>query len=241
VWWAGSTALDVYLGTRAALICFEGKRLFGQGVAGEDAGFDVLGSALGSMPHARRLRVWLSGGLCRPFLLPSVAGVRDDQEVQRVATALAADATGLHGPLQVWVESAAASQARVAVAIEAAVLRRVNALCAGHRRRVVAIRPWWAEVQRAGLAGRDGLAALSVQDCDSVTLLFGRDGDLESASTVTPVLDAETARTAFARATLSSSVDAQNTLSIRLMPELPEGASALPGLAIGYLARMVGR
>jgi hypothetical protein len=241
VWWAGSTALDVYLGTRTALVCRQDQRVLGSSVAGVDAALDAIGAALSTLEQRQRLRVWLSGGLCRPFVLPNVAGLRNGQEIERMATALAADATGLQGPLNVWMEPGSASRAQVAVAMPANVRQRIEELAASRRSRVVALRPWWAEVQRAALAQQKDLAALSVQDCDSVTLLLGNGDDLELVSTVTPVVSAESARTAFARALLSSSVDATAALSIALVPDQADGSGTNARMALGSLSRVVDR
>ena len=85
MWWAGSKPYDVYLGTRAFAVCRGVEVQHVQAVAGQHAGIEALGAWLSKGQPRRRLRVWLSGGLCRPFIVREVPGVSGEAEWQRVA------------------------------------------------------------------------------------------------------------------------------------------------------------
>lgn len=239
MWWAGSNPLDAYLGTRSTAICRGSERVWSAACSGVDDGLQKLRSQLQSNTARQRIRLWLSGGLCRPFLIQAVAGVRNTAEAQRIADATAPNATGLQGACRVWIESRQPSGARVAVAAVADVLNAASELATGGRGRVMSVKPWWSEVLRAAMLQSPPPTALSLQDCDSVTILLGQGGQFDVATTVAPVQDAESARTAFARAALSSSVDVGDPLTVVLNPlrELPAVQSD-ERMALGALAEV---
>lgn len=212
MWWAGSKAHDVYLGTRATAVCLGAESVWQEAVPDVDTALAALGAWLEQAAARCKLRVWLSGALCRPFILPAVPGIRGELEWQRMASALAAEHTGLTGPCRVWVDPTKGDVPRVAAAIEESTLDRLLSAVngtAGHRHSLVSIRPWWADVLRAALRDDATRHAVAAQDCDSLTLLVGdrQQGDAFAvATTLTPVVDADTAKSALSRLLLSFDV-----------------------------------
>lgn len=220
--WVGSEAHDVYLGTRAVAVCKGPSTTFFNQVVDYDAALMALGSWLREAPARCRLRIWLSGGLCRPFIVPPVPGVRSELEWRRMASALTLQHTGLTGACQVWVDAAKDSAPRVAAAVQqsrlAQLLALVNDLGRGPST-LQSIRPWWGDVLRAALLRDPNRRAVAAQDCDSLTVLVGEAGDEAAfvvATTLTPVIDRETADSALARWLLSANVSAGQEVLGRL-------------------------
>ena len=212
MWWAGSKAHDVYLGTRAVAVCLGDEVVLGpKAVEGLPAGLAVLSSWLAEAGSRCRLRVWLSGGLCRPFIAPAVPGVKTRAEVRQVAESIAAQRTGLTGECHVWLDHGKLHEACVAVAVHRASLQQLQD-CVGpkpYQHRIISIRPWWSEVLRTQLRRHAEIPAMAVQDCDSLTVLAGAGQSFEMATTLAPVTDCETADAALARILLSAGVEAQ--------------------------------
>lgn len=216
MWWAGSKPFDVYLGTRAVAACGGKEVLLFEETLSLEAGLGALSAWCASAPTRSAVRVWLSGGLCRPFLVPPVAGVKSHDERWRVAASMAAERTGLIGELDVWLDEARHDIATLAVALDQSFLPHLqSALVANSKRRLrlASLRPWWADVLRA----HAGAQAVAVKDCDSLTLLMGADQGFELATTVSPVLDEESGRAALSRLLLSSEVDVQSVLQFDLL------------------------
>ncbi len=119
MWWVGDS-LDVYIGARRAAVC-AGDRLLHDdslpqaphGLQALDAldavdsldavaAFDVS-SALGKVSHwlgalraRRRIRVWLGGSLCRPFLLQGASGSALRRRGRRSRRGAGSQGDGLH-------------------------------------------------------------------------------------------------------------------------------------------------
>lgn len=215
--------MDVYLGTRALLIAdAAGAPLHAVAVDGFDATVAALEAWLGERTGRLRLRLWLSGGLCRPFLFAPAAAVRSTDEALRIARALAPERTGLGGPCEVWLDGGGA----MAVAIAQPTLARLRAL-ADRRTRVVAIRPWWAELLRAALARDGGTRVVAVHDCDSLTVLGGAGaGDgFALATTLAPMLERDAAVAALTRLllTLDDAGGAEFVARLRSQEESGQG------------------
>jgi hypothetical protein len=237
VWWAGNKATDIYLGTRAIAVSDASTPVVVTEVDGFDAALGALSRWLNAVPVRRRLRVWLSGGLCRPFLLPAVQGVVSARETQTVAAALAPQHTGLPGPCAVFIEHALP----LAVAVQESRVRQIHDLVAtaAGRHQLLSIRPWWAEVLRYALAREPALTALGVQDCDSMTLLMGRErGGFDSAATYSPVVDQRTAQSVLTRALLSAEAAENAEIVGRLAWRDAPDDRRHDGLALGSLAEL---
>jgi hypothetical protein len=233
VWWAGSKAHDVYLGTRAFAASRPGEPLHWQDVDGLSGSLDAFKAWLTQAPPRQRLRVWLSGGLCRPFLLPQTAGVQGEAEWQRVAGAMAPAHTGLNQPCAVWLSKGKhVAGARVAVAVEQPLLQQLQELVpTAGRHRLLSIAPWWSEVLRVAVKRDAALPALAVQDCDALTVLAGADSGFTAATVLTPIADAQAARAALTRWSLTADVDSERTVQARLVRE--QNASAQHAGAFG--------
>jgi hypothetical protein len=105
---------------------------------------------------------------------------------------------------------------------------------ADRRLRILSIAPWWAEVLRAALKRESRVSAVAIHDCDSLVLLSGQGEAFESATALTPILDADAAGAALARQLLSRDVAQGQEMVVRL---LPSGASsARVGMALSGLA-----
>ena len=240
MWSAGSKVCDVYLGTRALAVCEGGVPVLASDVEGFDAALSELVGWLNAdvAPSRWRLRLWLSGGLCRPFIVPAVQGVANDAEVQAVAAAMAPQLTGLAGPCAVFVERRTAKAPVIATAIQEDRLGKIRDLVASSSRKpkLLSIKPWWAEVLRHGLVREPGLTALGVQDCDSMTVLIGHEADgFDIATTYSPVTDQGTAQQVLTRALLSSDVTNNNELVGRLLVHRRCEDGEIAGLALGSL------
>lgn len=225
--WAGSEIVDVYLGTT------------GLAVDGAHAGRAWLrpaaswGEALAefeqwarSHPAARRVRLWLAGELCRPFLVPALAGVKRQEERERIAASLAPAATGLAGACRVWVDASGVSQAAVAAALELAVWEALDAALRTARLRPVSVRPWWSEALRICLARKPDALALACHDGSALTLLGGTGADFSVARTFHPVADVESARAALLRAALSAQIEDARGGRVTLAPFEPGSGEA---------------
>lgn len=214
--WAGSKHRDLYLGTRALAICDGADVLLSAPVQGLEACVSQAQSRLADSLYTGRLRVWLSGGLCRPFLLPDLPGVRGVAETLRVASKLASDRTGLGSDCQVWLDAPRRGEARVAIAVTQETLNRVEQGL-GSRWRIESIQPWWAEVLQLALSRQVKPRAVGVQDCDSLTVLIGSEGGFSVATTTSPLLDEAAADSAFMRTLMSANVDPDKSLRARLV------------------------
>ncbi len=214
--WAGSKPRDLYLGTRAVAICGGADVLLSAPVQGFAAGISQAQSHLAKAPFTGRLRVWLSGGLCRPFLLPDLPGVHGAAETLRVASRLASERTGLGSDCRVWLDAPRRDEARVAVAVAQDTLDLVMQGL-GSRWRIESVQPWWVEVLQLALSRKIKPVAVGVQDCDSLTVLIGRESGFSVATTISPLLDEAAADSAFTRTLMSANVDPDEALRARLV------------------------
>ena len=228
MWWGGSKPLDLYLGTRSSRLC-DGERVLWQ-VQTEGAPQSLAAAqarlAQGQQPRRPRLRVWCSGGLCRPFILPAVAGVGSRVELEQIAIASAPAMTGLSGPCRVWLDYAASPAGTMSVAVEGAWLDDVRQQLGGCAR-IVSIRPWWTEALRVGLRAVPVPAVIGIQDCDSLVILAGAETGFDFATAMTPLSAPLQATQAWTRALFSANLEGQPCWRVRLKPE----ADAMPGLA----------
>jgi len=230
VWSVGSDPVHVYLGTRRVMVDSTAG-LQSQAVHGIDEAYAALRIQLQSLRKRSRLRLWLSGSLCRPFILNALPGVIARREVHRIALAMAEQGTGLQSPCRLWIEPRPVSDDRVVVAMQAGNYEELSNTLrdAGHK--AVSVRPWWAELLRDTSAKtQDTPTCLSVQDCDSVTLLLGAGVEMTMATTYAPVLDNGTAKSIVARTLISSGVADSQLRFLRLTQDLQltENESARP-------------
>ena len=200
MWWAGSEPVDhLYLGTREVAWCNSVGMQHMSLASGLMEGLAVIGKPLAAQrPWLRkRLRLWWSGGLCRPFLLEPPANVASEDELLRLATALAPKRSALNEPCRVWMDTDVEGKRLVVAVAEATWLA-----CAQMTERagwqVASAGPWWAEALRIGMV--DGpIDAISVRDCDSVTALSGADESFERAITYSPIVSDQDAKNVLRR------------------------------------------
>lgn len=214
MWWAGAKVCDVYFGTRALVVSGGGAAIAVTKVDGFDAALAAFAGWSGGATNRQRIRLWLSGGLCRPFMVPVVPGMTNEAEIAIAAATLAPSHTGLQSPCTVFLERAVAGAPTMATAVAQNQLAGIHAVAHQNalQHRLISIRPWWAEVLRHGLVLEPRLAAMGVQDCDSMTVLTGRPpGTFDSVATYSPVLDLETSRSVMSRAmsATDAAVDAE--------------------------------
>jgi hypothetical protein len=239
VWWAGSKVHDVYLGTRAVAVCEGAQVLVAEPADNFDAALAAFSAWLASAQGRLRVRVWLSGGLCRPFIVPDVQGVKAHAERLKVASALAAQQTGLVGECQVWLEQRKTPEASIAVAVQKDRLSQILDVMAptSRRAKLLSIRPWWSEALRHAVRTHPQVAVLGVQDCDSMTVLVGQGVRYEAASTYSPVTDAPTAQSVLTRALMArdGAEEGEPTIA-RLVWQRPAQQDAMPDVALGAMA-----
>lgn len=215
MWWAGTEAFDVYLGTRAVAVCRGAEVLLSSATSDLEASLAALDAWCTSAPPRSTLRVWLSGGLCRPFLVPPIPGVKSQEERWRVAESMAEERTGLAGDLEMWLDEGRPEQSTVAVVLNRDLLTRLQGVLGAHptqRLRLASLRPWWVDVLRVHADAQ----AIAARDCDSLTVLVGGGKEFALATTATPILDDEAGRAALSRLLLSSEVEVRSVLEFGL-------------------------
>lgn len=234
MWWAGSSVVDAYLGTQAIVMARGRTVLATAVVAGLEDGLARLQAALTDCRARTTLRLWLSGGLCQPFLPPLAAGLATPAELLRLAQAMAADGTSLGGNCQVWVDDRHGTGRALAVAVQqrtlALIFERLGSIA-----RIRSIRPWWAEALRVRLLDSEPTDLVGVRDCDSLTVLGGVESDFSVAFTMAPVLDDATADAAWQRAEFGREVPAIAPWRVRLVAD-DSCVEGLPSCALGVRA-----
>ena len=235
MWWAGAKPIDVYVGTRRVAVLAQQRPDFVQPVVGCEQALSVLAEQLQQMGGRRRVRVWLSGGLCRPFIQELPVGSVTSAEVEKIALATASQRTGLEAPCSVWIEHCSSAEPRIAVAASESLLRNVQNSIVAVGLCVASIGPWWAEALRHVLTSKgQNVAGLGAQDCDSVTVLTGAGREFANASTFSPVVDIASAKAIVARLALSSSTEQARLPLIRLNDSALEPSRSLESsLAFG--------
>lgn len=243
MWWAGNKACDVYLGTRAFAACQGEAVLEVQVVESLHAALEAWSAwLLQAQAGASRLNIWLSGSLCRPMLLGPAEGLKTQADWQRVAAAMVPGQTGIAEPCEVWVESRAGAQGRMAAAMPSALLRELldRAAGGGKKTRLARIAPWWAEALRVSRLGDPAPAALATRDCDSLALLMGQGSEFDAATMYAPMVDEEAVQSTLARALMSNDVPQAEVRVARLRfgaPAAPaQGADPATGALAGLTA-----
>ncbi|HET9645623.1 MAG TPA: hypothetical protein VFP68_20210 [Burkholderiaceae bacterium] len=235
MWLAGNRRsrgdLDLYIGTRAFAFAGKGRRHTEAALDGIDAVFLTMEAHLDNGAEgSSRVRVWLSGALCRPFVVPVLPGVRTQDELHRAAMAMAAARTGLPGPCEVWLDAGPLDRSRVAVAMHREVLDRLLQVLRARRDRIVSIRPWWSGVLDEASRRDANAPAIAAVDDESLTVLLGHGDAIESVNCISPIIDADAATAALARALISSDVESGRELVGRLRLDADQSAKGIPWL-----------
>jgi hypothetical protein len=187
-------------------------------------------------PH---VRLWVSGALARPWLVPPVAGMQHRREAYEVAQSLVADATGLDTPCVLWLAAWTAGRRCAAVAMEQPTLEVIESAARQSGVHVDGIRPWWSAALEQALRSRDhplqlptahtpdSLQWLAVDDLESVTVLGGPPGEIVYANTYMPGMDSAALGATLARLRVSYSLDEGSALLARLRWQA-QGVAASP-------------
>lgn len=245
MWSAGANPWDLYLGTRMAALCDGTRLVLREPVADADAGLRLARNWIRAESLRAGVRVWLSGALCRPFLVQATAGLRGDDEVHKVMQALAQQAMGQQAPCRVWLDSARKTGPRVAVAASEAWITQLEQSVRAATGRVRSVAPWWADVLKFAVGSASGARAassaqvLAVHDCDALTVLAGAGKGFCIAHTIAPVDDEASARSALSRALLLIDMPAAQPVWVSLRrADSPPSGTPRKGLALASLAEI---
>lgn len=236
--WAGSDPLDLYLGTRAVMLARGASAEAAHATEGWPASQQCLARVVEALPRQVTVRVWLSGALCRPFVMPAPAGLKTEDERRRAMEAFAQRACGFDGPVRVQWQEARKDRPIIGMAMDAAMLAHIKAGLA--RLRVRMLTPWWMAALNHQLKQAPDTACIAVQDCDALTMLTGEAACFSQASTLAPSHDASMAMAGYRRlqlamGTLTGSVAPLYVLAVP--GATPAGEQIHDGLAMSPFAR----
>lgn len=239
MWWAGAEATDVYLSSRCIAV-FEGQeRVCLQRLGDGDTPAPAFEDWAHNAKRRLRIRVWVSGGICRAFLVPAADQLKNRAEALKVAEAMAPDSTGLASGCSVWLDSDQGAKGVVAAAIDQGTLTGVLEVTRLAGLRLLSLRPWWAELLRAAVAQASDIQSVAVHDCDSVTVLAGQGDRLEFATTHAPVGDRATAEATIRRLMMLASVAPGGGLMARLTPDSDRIVATQLPMALGQWAEIL--
>lgn len=236
MWWASSEVVNLYLGTRAAILAGSNPPVVVSGISDWDQAMDAISQASEQLASRASIAVWLSGGLCRAFMLPVVDGLTSKAERLAVACSSAPSATGLVGPCSVWLDDGPFDQPCAGAAVNEAVLEALNELVLKRwpaKSRLKQVRPWWSECLRHAAKHSDAVDTVVVQDCDSLTILNASGSRFDRATTVWPVTDQASGEAAFSRLQMSWDVDLGAVRKYRLQPTRATAFASNPDLMLG--------
>lgn len=222
MWW-GAEPVDVYVGLDTCWVAGNAEHPLG----GE---FGELPAALASLQtHAEaarrgrklhrgsKLRVWLSGGSARPFLVGPVAGLRRWHEAMALASATAPDATGLTEPCRVVLEDWPGEQAVLATAVPVATLEHIRHQIRQAGLAIQSIRPWWCRPLEQ-LSAQSAYDAIVIEDSDALTMLREQAGRFVLARSYAPRPPADQLEPIVARTVLSEGINADDMRVVRWRP-----------------------
>jgi hypothetical protein len=219
----GTEPIDVYVGVAACWVA-------GNAEQPQAIEFSELAAALKNLNQdikaTRRerklyrrpkLRIWLSGGFARPFLIGPVAGLRRWSETVALASAAASDATGLTEPCRVVLEDWPGEQAALATAVPLAILDHIGQHTRQAGLAIQSMRPWWCRrLDQLSPTGADD--AIAIEDGDALTMLRGQAGGFVLARTYAPRPPADQLEPIVARTALSEGINADDMRVARWRP-----------------------
>lgn len=212
--------IDIYLGRSEGGVARDGEPPFWLAYADWRAGVEALfkhASEAVARPwwRAKRpARVWLSGGLARPFLCGPLAGLKRWHEVTAFAQAAASDATGLASPCHVEVQEWPHPHAALAVAINVDTAATVHAAGRAHGIAVQTLRPWWAVAFNQAIGAHNEARLVAVIDADATTLLGGQTGRFDTATSYVPSPSPEQTDKLLARMALTAGIAQAEVLQL---------------------------
>jgi hypothetical protein len=205
VWWAGCKA-SIYISESMVLAGMIGHEpTCWAGVPWQQA-LPQAATLLRQLGH-RRVDVWLSGGLSRPFIVPVAEGLKRRADLEQLAKGIAADLTHMPATADVWVGDWRKGHPTLACATEPAVMAAVNDLPKSHGLQARSISPLWAWVANECA---DTCNLLFVSEPGACTVLQSDHDHVVAASSHVPCpvgdgIVALVARTSFARGVATES------------------------------------
>lgn len=229
MWWAGSEAAQVYLGPASVGVWSPASsdagvqwRSAASAQEGWAQGIELL-LQLEPRPRRRRVAVWLSGTLARPFIFEPVQGLRRWSEALQVAAGLAPEATGLDGPCEVWLDGWAPGKPCIAIAIDGGLRDAIESLARSRNVRLTALRPWWvAALNEAVRKEAVTMRLLAVEEPDALTVLCGADAGSTAAASYAPRPDPAQTDALLTRALLAANVSAADGLRATIQDSTPD-------------------
>lgn len=173
-----------------------------------------------------RVQVWGAGGLCRPFLLGPVAGLKGVDEIRSFARSQVANATGWDEPCEVRLEGDITKGVVLATAIPTSVHAQIETLIRSAKLRLVSLRPWWAGALDEALATQPAPELLVIEEPDGLTLLAGRDGAWSLAEVFSPKPAADEPERTVRRLAAGVAIPPDASTWLRLNPATLEGPRA---------------
>jgi len=186
VWWVGSKPVDVFLGESVLGLAASGERPHWESTDSAREAWRRTSGFLAATPTRRRrsrpIRVWLSGHLARPFLVSPIRGLKRRGEAIQVAQSIAESATGLSGPLRVWLDVWQDGQPCLGIAVEQSLVDLIEAQDEAVAYRLESIAPWWAGAINVCRLTTHQSAWCAVDDGEAVTLIGEVKGSLSHAT-----------------------------------------------------------
>ncbi len=212
--WAGSEAPQVYLGQNRVGVwsptAADAAVQWLDSASPEEGWSRAVETLKGDdKPKARKVAVWLSGALARPFVFQPVQGLRRRSEALTVAAGLAPEATGLQGPCEVWLDGWTAGKPCVAVAVDRALREQIESTARAEKLRLTSLRPWWVAALNAALDETAAIRLLAVEEVDALTVLSGEPGSIAAATCYAPSPDASQSQALLTRTLMAANVSAE--------------------------------
>lgn len=215
--WSAGCKASLYIATHCVVLARDGQaRQVWSGQPWQHGLHDA--AAVLKADKIRRVAVWLSGGMARPFLIPVVQGIKRWREVEQLAGALAPEATHMQdGPLSVWIGRWHEDKPTLAVATEQALHQTLMALKASHGVRVERISPvWrWAATQAA-----QDKPLMLLHETDACTSLRFEGGIPQWVTSYIPTPSLTTLKAFAARTAFGQGVDASQIISGHINVEI---------------------
>lgn len=233
--WAGFDVLDVYLGSdKGALVRAVGPVVWRDHARAEVGLSDLLKGVAGTrrMWPAPRVRLWLSGGLARPFVFEPPVGLKNAAELLKLARARAAQASGLTPPCEVCLSDTTVGHRQLAVVLNGDLHQALVAVASKTGARLISVQPWWARVQYKVLREQPELQALTVVDTDSVTMLAATQSEWVAAQSYVPTPEGPQLQALVVRFLLSSNCAKSQSARVSL-----DAAAAANGSLVWPWAR----
>lgn len=240
MWLAGLDRhlVDVYIGEGQVACVTRDGELWQEQVDGVDAAVAALRGYFDGPVRTghRSLRIWLSGALCRPFLLARPTAVLNAFEFERIARAMAPDLTGLAGPCAVWCDRFNAADSALVAAASESLVAMLGDLRCGKQCQVKMLRPWWSEALRLALKTKPDLrtGTLAIRESDSLTVLSGEGGCFLLAASHAPLGDERTFKSTWLRT--SAAIDLTHYPATHVKLDLLSGRGN-PTQVVGAFAK----